>query len=926
MKKTLLTSALLSVVISAFAVMADPTPFEYTLPDGSKVMAIMHGDEFHSYITTLDGTILQGSKEETLVETTMRKVAQSNIRRVGGDFPKKGSPRSLAILINFKNEPMQHSREEFENLLNQSGYSVNGSTGSCRDYYIASSDSLFQPYFDVYGPYTVSKTSAQYTNAEPKYGTSALIEAIRIAESEGLDFSKYDMDNDGVVDNIFFYYAGHNQAEGGGTSTIWPHQSTLSYRGIYVSGKQVASYACTSELRGAGGSTICNIGTFCHEFGHVLGLPDFYDTEHDNAYTIGAWDLMCSGSYNNESRTPPAFTAYERWFMGWITPTQITEAGNYILRPLNTSGEAYLLANNPSNMNVKNPNPNEFFLLEYRTASGWDAPRGSLPGYGMLVWHIDYNANAWNSNTPNNSTPLRYHMEEANGRDAGAPYPGTSNVTKWIPTLHNGTQMEPVMRISEHTGSHVSFIYKSSGDKTIETYPASIDLTTTMTDGNKMYEWQAKQLRIKGEHLEPGDNLYIKSEGRFYIADDSTATSKYNSSLWTQALTISNAVNADSILDTVIYVCFRPTKKSCNVASNMIEISTSETMASVALTGSAERPNYIVTPQGIETIDSTATSFRIKWDPQPDAVYYYMMVYRVEEGQSEYMQSFENFNKTSGIEEANWQSNTHSTTTAAKAHGQRAMYFNQNDIEMITEEYQSDITEISYWVSAFSADRDSVGAITIEGRANGSAWQHVNTQLIKANTKNKYFTIEIDTKLAYRQFRITYQDFGESGVAFDAFTALASQNIIYRYKAHELQIPAFDDPDLCIQMIDQLETGKEYYYQLQATDYDNGCEEHLSEWSAPRKVTTVANSGSDLDLRIRYENGTFVVYPDDADGKKAIYLFNELGQLIWKYNVGEMEYFIVIPNELLQSGHSYIVKYADRNKIHRKDKRAKIAL
>ena len=61
-------AAALLCSVSMWAVMASPEPFEYTRPDGTKVMARVYGDEFHSYIESLDGELLYGSRDVEVLE------------------------------------------------------------------------------------------------------------------------------------------------------------------------------------------------------------------------------------------------------------------------------------------------------------------------------------------------------------------------------------------------------------------------------------------------------------------------------------------------------------------------------------------------------------------------------------------------------------------------------------------------------------------------------------------------------------------------------------------------------------------------------------------------------------------------------------------------------------------------------------------
>ena len=462
MKKLLFTLAFAFVCLHISAVPAAPYPLDMIQPDGSTITVYLHGDEYYSYYTAVDGTPLRRmesgffQKDSSVllpaaeVRERFRKAQQTHLSTT---FPLTGSPRSLVVLMSFTDMPFAQTKADFSDLLNESGYSYNGATGSARDYFIASSDSLFSPIFDVYGPFEADHNMAYYGAEENGYHDKQpymlIVEACQKAAAAGVNMQDYDTDGNGVLDNVFVFYAGNNQAEGGSENTIWPHRSDLTSMDITVGGVRLASYACTSEYRGTG-TTRAPIGTFCHEFGHVLGLPDFYDTTYDH-YTIGNWDIMCSGSYNNQGRTPPTYASHERFYLNWLKPVQLTNPGEYFLQPLTESNSAYLIAATPHNLVGSNPSPKEYFLLEYRAHTGWDSPSGSLPGTGMLVWHIDYSEAAWSNNTPNNGKQmLRMHLEEANGiswkdRSQGEdgkssdPYPGTQNITSFTPKLHDGT-------------------------------------------------------------------------------------------------------------------------------------------------------------------------------------------------------------------------------------------------------------------------------------------------------------------------------------------------------------------------------------------------------------------------------------------------------------------------------------------------------
>lgn len=942
MKKLYTLMALVSLCTLVHAVPADPTPFPYTLEDGTVVMAVRHGDEFHAYVTDMEGNLLEGTiptPEESRAMRRIHRIQQSVEAAGSSNFPLKGSPKSVAILVNFQDCKFQYTRDDFYNLLNQSGYNRNGSTGSCRDYFIACSDSIFQPQFDVWGPYTVSGKVATYGapkgNDHDTDPGAAFIEACQLAAADGVDFTQYDTDGDGVVDNVFFYYAGNNQAEGASDKTIWPHQSSLGYRNIRISGKLLASYACTSELRGSGGNTMCNIGTFCHEFGHVLGLPDFYHTESNNGgggYTLGAWDIMAGGNYNNESRTPPTYSGYERFYLGWRKPIQLTEPGDYVLNPLTDKGDIYLIANGKHNLNGKDPNPSEFFLLESRQRVGWEQPSGSLVSTGMLVWHIDYSAQAWSSNTPNNGTPLRVHLEEAGGNrgreSATDPYPGSSNVTSWLPQLHDGTQlsMQPVYNISDKNGI-ISFTYISSGEQHIHAYPSDLNIETTIGTSGKPEHWEAVAVRLTGEQLEPSEEftLTVPSKNNFLMTFDASAKTLRTSTKWQRTLTLRNAIDSEGRLDTTLYINFNPKKQNCDVESAILTIKSETNMLNITLNGLAPRHTYVVTPTLKATSDITPYSFIANWKAVEDAEQYYLTVYQAEKGESEMMQSFEEFDKAGSISAQGWSSNFVATTTGWKKDGQRSLLFKANGNQVVTEQYQAALSEISFYLNAFTADVDTIGELVVEGSADAQTWSVIDTLRLPARTKAKLFRLPLDAELNHKQVRITFWDLGGNGVAMDQFTAVMSEKITYIYRGRELTIDAHSEtPTSCI--VGGLRPNSTYFYQIQCTDLDKGCEEHLTP--AGKKVEVKTLDGIDITkdkehLALLYSNSTHTVCVPDPANNARLYVSDAFGQIICTIAEQDGVYTYALPTSGFTRGQVYIVKHVTNGKMRHKQRYVK---
>jgi M6 family metalloprotease-like protein len=389
--------------------------------------------------------------------------------------------------VNFSDKSFVTSSAQsaFTNLLNQSGYSANGATGSARDYFMASSYGKFSPEFDVVGPYTLSKTMQTYgANDADGYDVDParmIVDACKAADNAGVDFSQYDTDKDGLIDNIFVYYAGYNEAEGAAENTVWPHRwivytseessSDYTYDGTVASvtfdGVRLYDYACTSELKGTSGSNMCGVGTFCHEFGHVLGLPDYYHTAEDKT-TLDYWDIMDAGNYLNDGRTPPVYSAYDRFYLGWMTPEEANTPSNLTLKPIyqgmtqpaNTNQQSYLLSATAHNLVGNNPSPKEFFVLEYRKKTGWDA---YLPAEGMLIWHIDYDQTAWDNNEPNNytgttqtaSSHMRVYLQPLSGSTST---PGTAFTNgSFIPTTWSGTNINRAITEISKASDQVTF-------------------------------------------------------------------------------------------------------------------------------------------------------------------------------------------------------------------------------------------------------------------------------------------------------------------------------------------------------------------------------------------------------------------------------------------------------------------------------------
>lgn len=486
----LLIAVLLMCVCSIKAVPAHPGTIKVQQPDGSFVTLRLVGDEWQHFQTTADGysvvknqqgyyvyaekkngqleataLVAHDEAERTVSEQTYlstvkkyqapdmseRQVQERQLvqrrrqeilagRRAQGNRATNYSNfRGLIILIEFNDKGF--SREDYPeiitNMVNKEGFTGFDNrelTGSVRDYFSDNSDGKFQPQFDIAGPYKV-----EYSQYDCNVKTGGKIGQILKAAIDSADvvgdvnFKDYDGNGDGYVDLVFFIVAGNGANYSGNNEDLWwPHRSGLW--GVKKDGVYLQDYASSTELLGymSRPSTvqIDGIGTIVHEFSHVLGLPDFYDTDYEKgggqSYDPGDWSVMASGCYADSGDTPVGYSLYERYSVGFCEePEQITAEGSYTLEPLFSSFTGF---------RIDSPVNKEFFLFENRQkdAFKWDK---CLPGSGMLVHRVDKtNTGVWYNNTINvNPDHNYYEVVRAGGNGSSGTaadvFPGTRKVT-----------------------------------------------------------------------------------------------------------------------------------------------------------------------------------------------------------------------------------------------------------------------------------------------------------------------------------------------------------------------------------------------------------------------------------------------------------------------------------------------------------------
>jgi len=259
-------------------------------------------------------------------------------------------------------------------------------TGSMRDYYLENSYGIHDVEGEVVGPILLPEPYSYYVRSmmgisedEPNSRTLAY-DAIQAADSL-IDFSRFDADGDGFVDGVMIAFAGHGFEESGDTTKIQSHRWELpSGKWLNLDGKTVKDYTIQPEEHGpyAGGG-MNGVGVFCHEWGHILGLPDLYDMDFDS-WGIGLWSIMGTGNYLNNSHTPAHFDPWCKTQLGWVNvdTVQANRVDQAILA-FETSPDVFRLWT----PDLAGP---EYFLVCNRQRTGFDS---YLPGSGLMILHID---------------------------------------------------------------------------------------------------------------------------------------------------------------------------------------------------------------------------------------------------------------------------------------------------------------------------------------------------------------------------------------------------------------------------------------------------------------------------------------------------------------------------------------------------------
>lgn len=768
-------------------------------------------EQVRKYLKTVDMNNVMKAMDAKAAVSRKAKSPKKNVGLFDTGFPSKGVQKGLVILVEYKDVKFSQSNpyDYFNRMLNENGFSDYGGTGCAAEYFRTSSMNQFLPEFDVYGPITLSQNMSYYGgngwNGDDKNPEQMAIEACQQLDAT-VDFSEYDRDGDGYIDNVFVFYAGRGEASGGSANTVWPHSwnvTSATSTPYYFDGVRLDRYACSNEWEG---SRPDGVGTFIHEFSHVMGLPDLYATSYTSAFTPGAWSVLDYGPYNNNGCTPPIYSAYERYSLGWLEPMVIDGPKNVKLGEITTNTACI----------IKTERENEFFLLENRQQKGWDA---YIPGHGMLVWHVDYDESVWAYNQVNNSASHQYvDLEEADGtqneysRDGDA-FPGTSNVTSFTddtkPSMKSwsGHRQElPITNIAE-TGGIITF--KVAGGATVPTTVVAKE-ATNITPMSFTANWQ--------EAADATDYyIYVYTKD---AENNVTYLSGYNKRNAGKETSID--VTGLTAETTYYYKVVAGNEGTMGEESNEITVTTPELTFSYKV------------PVATEATDVTGNSFTANWQAMDEATEYTLNYYTKEFGEAD--KDICDF--TDGVNNLSEGWKTNSTQSYANnsysgvAKPSLRMVQDGNYIE--SPVYTLPVRGLSFWHRGSNASEEN--RIVVSVQTKNKKWTEIASLEIVNEAGGVVTLIEEMPEDVYK-VRITYNMLGKGALAIDDVTVMWGGDMKI---VGEMQKKAHAPAEGIV--VDKLEPLTTYYYRVQATDGN-----FVSQWSNEIRVETGEGINTAID-------------------------------------------------------------------------------
>ncbi len=377
--------------------------------------------EEKAFVETLEKHLSYSSKQK-FKKAQQHLLFSDKSSKEPGVMPSTGNPQIPVLLVNFSDASNTFSASQMSQPFTQSGY--NG-VGCIQEYFQECSDNQLNLQFSFTGWQSLPQTH-DYYGIDSNWGQCAY-DAIALMDPY-INYSQYDNDGDGIVEAVSIIHQGSGEEASWDTTDIWSHMWTLAEAGYTEAqrtfdGVEINTYTMQPEDDAMG--NLNEIGIMCHEIGHLIGAPDFYDTDNTapDYRGTGFWDLMADGLWNGNpyGRSPAHPNLFAKiHYYGWLNPVELTSPLTVSFLPTPWENQAYYVTTSTAN---------EYFLLENKLQSGFDS---GLPGQGMLIYHVDqdYIDNHFSNNDINASSHLGLKIMDAgnNGSidDDDCPFPGSS--------------------------------------------------------------------------------------------------------------------------------------------------------------------------------------------------------------------------------------------------------------------------------------------------------------------------------------------------------------------------------------------------------------------------------------------------------------------------------------------------------------------
>ncbi|MBP3401619.1 MAG: hypothetical protein J6K85_01005 [Clostridia bacterium] len=354
--------------------------------------------------------------------------------------PTTGSPAVLVIPVEFSDSTAASKGYTTDAIVKAWGGDADDTDYySVHDYYYISSygkldlditvlDYWFRP----------EKTSTYYKNSTMDYygedvmiGDQMVMDEALEELSKTMDLSEFDSDNNGIIDAVVLI----NTLDIGDDDFNWAYRywniytdsedCYYEYDGVSANDYLWASYQFLFETYDDSGDTSydntsgMNTYTYIHEFGHVLGADDYYDTSYSENSPLEGCDIMdaMSGDHN----------AYTKFNFGWLTTSRLVttdKSTTLTLEDFSKNGDTIIIANNWSDDLGAYQ---EYYIVVYYTNNGLNSDGfGYFARDGIVVYHVN---STLTSETEDGET---YYDVKNNNTDPSDDYGTEDNLIEFV--------------------------------------------------------------------------------------------------------------------------------------------------------------------------------------------------------------------------------------------------------------------------------------------------------------------------------------------------------------------------------------------------------------------------------------------------------------------------------------------------------------